>query len=86
MKQEADDINNFASKSEVEELYRAFKDDSSTFKESKNRNKCDPAILRLHFETHFSSDAEQPAPNELTNELTLHSLVWTQDLQIVQIF
>ena len=37
VKQEAEDINNFARKREVEELYRAFKDDSSTFKESKSR-------------------------------------------------
>ena len=96
MKQETDDINNFASKREVEELYRAFKDDSSTFKESKSRNKCDPAKLRLYFEKHFSSDAEQPTSHELTDapnfikklhDITLYDVdTGPPDLQIVQIF
>ena len=81
--------------SKLEELYRAFKDDSSTFKESKSRNKCDPAKLRLHFEKHFSSDTDQPTPHELTDApnfikklhyKTLHSVVWTQELQTVQRF
>ena len=66
IKQEADDISTFASKRELEELYRKFKDDSSTFKDNRKRIKCDPTELKKYFAEHFNCTTEDPDPIELT--------------------
>ena len=66
IKQEADDITNFASKRELEELFRKFKEDTSTFKNKEKVNKCDPAKLKKYFEEHFNIDRNDPDPIELT--------------------
>ena len=66
IKQEAEDINNFSSKRELEELFRKFKEDTSTFKNKEKFMKCDPAKLKKYFEEHFNIDRNDPDPIELT--------------------
>ena len=48
MKQEAEEINQFATKREVEELFRSFIADGSTFKSTKRRSGCDQDKLKEH--------------------------------------
>lgn len=68
MKQEAEEINQFATNREVEELFRSFKSDGSTFKTTKRKNGCDQDKLKKYFEKHFSHSAiNNPEPDELTN-------------------
>ena len=42
-------INEFATRREVEKLYRAFKSDNSSFKDEKPSNKCDQSELINYF-------------------------------------
>ena len=65
--QEARAINNFATRREIEELFRAFKSDNSDFKDLPKRNKCDPALLKKHFQDHFTKKMIEEDPIELTD-------------------
>lgn len=68
MKQEAEEINQFATNREVEELFRSFKSDGSTFKTTKRKNGCDQDKLKEYFEKHFAHSAnDHPEPDELRN-------------------
>ena len=63
---EAIKINEFATtRREVEELYRAFKSDNSSFKDAKPSKKCDPSELRDFFKGHFTSKIVNENPIEL---------------------
>ena len=53
LKQEAEEVNSFASKRKIEEMYRAFKNDKSCFKNGKVEDKCDPKALIDYFKDHF---------------------------------
>ena len=67
MQQEADEINENATKRQVEELFKTIKADGSTFKATKRSNACDPEMLRNFFENHFSSNVDlESKPMELT--------------------
>ena len=66
LQQEANEINHFAAKREVEDLFRSFKADGSTFKSTKRKNRCDQEKLREFFTGHFSLTVdENDEPNEL---------------------
>ena len=66
LQQEADEINHFAAKREVEDLFRSFKVDRSTFKSTKRKYRCDQEKLREFFTRHFSLTVdENDEPNEL---------------------
>ena len=66
LKQEAEEINQFATNREVEELFRSFKSDGSTFKTTRQKNGCDQDKLKEYFEKHFAHSAnDHPEPDEL---------------------
>ena len=65
LKQEAEEVNSFASKRKIEEMYRAFKNDKSCFKDGKVENKCDPKALNDYFKNHFSKKMNSNPPEEL---------------------
>lgn len=65
MKKEAEEINSFSSKRKIEEMYRAFKNDCSTFESGKSSEKCDPTVLKKFFENHFGLKQLIPSPKEL---------------------
>ena len=63
---EAKMINGFASRRQVEELYRSFKSENSTFKDSRSTKKCDPTRMKNFFEAHFTGQPVEVDPLELT--------------------
>ena len=65
VKQEADEINAFSTKRQIEELYRAFKNDNSCFKNGTTAKKCDPQKLIEYFADHFGLKKSLPTPKEL---------------------
>ena len=68
MQREADEINEFATKRQVEELFKSIKSDGSTFKTVKRTSGCDPAKLKEYFQNHFSvAGNEDDKPTELSN-------------------
>ena len=64
---EAGKINSFATKRQIEELYRSFKDDNIGFKNVSSVSKCDPQKLKEYFLNHFSIKEKLPTPSELFN-------------------
>ena len=48
-----DELNSFATKRDIEALYKSFKHDGSTFKQIRPKDGCDPQKLREYFENHF---------------------------------
>ena len=66
LEQEAREINSFATKKEVENLYRSFKSDNSTFVNTKRSKSCDPASLKQHFQKHFDDDRDEADPISFT--------------------
>ena len=66
LQMEAEELNRFASKREIENLFRNFKEDNHAFRSSNNTKvKCDPAKLKKHFCDHFKSSCQKPEPKEL---------------------
>ena len=62
---EANKINEFANRRKVEELYRSFKCDNSSFNDVKSAKPCDPNKLKEFFKNHFTSSAIEEDPIEL---------------------
>ena len=62
---EAKEVNEYANRRQVEELYRSFNSDNSSFKAAKTSKKCDPNKLKEFFERHFTSNAIEKDPIEL---------------------
>ena len=60
-----DKINDHANRKEVEQLFRSFKSDNSSFKKERPIKKCDPAKLKAYFEKHFTSTQIDETPVEL---------------------
>ena len=58
-------MNEFATKRQIDELFRSFKSDNSPFKKAKSTNKCDPVILKKYFETHFTKPLNENNPIEI---------------------
>ena len=59
---EANKINEFANRRKVEELYRSFKCDNSSFNCVKSAKPCDPNKLKEFFKQHFTSSAIEKDP------------------------
>ena len=62
---EADELNQFANKRQIENLFQAFKDDSHTFKTCPSNEKCDPTKLKEYFCDHFKNSIHLQDPKEL---------------------
>ena len=58
-------INGFATRRQVEQLYRAFKSDNSSFKNATPSKKCDPLKLKTYFKDHFTGRPIEEDPIEL---------------------
>ena len=54
IKTEADEINLYADRKEVEKLYRSIKRESTVFQNLPRKEKCDPKKLTEYFAQHFS--------------------------------
>ena len=65
MAKEAMEINEYANRNQITELYRSFKTDNSTFKDGKNRNRCNPQKLKENFRKHFEAMNINRDPVEL---------------------
>ena len=52
-------INQYASKKQVEHLYRSFKSDNSSFETVKTSKKCDSEKLKTFFREHFKEKEEE---------------------------
>ena len=66
LKMEAEELNKFANKRQIENLFRKFKDDNHAFKSSStSKEKCDPAMLKQYFRDHFKSSDQVTEPKEL---------------------
>ena len=65
LKQEASNINTFATNKEIEQLYKRFTSDTSPFLNNNPSKKCDPVKLKDHFQKHFDRDYEKDTPPEL---------------------
>ena len=50
---------------QIEELYRSFKDDNSSFRIVKMKAKCDPSKITDHFKQHFNPNRADELPIEL---------------------
>ena len=68
---EAEEINENASRREIEELYRRMKTDTMAFKNLREKQKCDPAKLRECFFSHFNELQKIPDPIELEKSLII---------------
>ena len=66
-KKEAEEINQFANKRQIENLFRAFKDDNHAFKTPFKSTKCDPTKLKDYFYNHFLDKTNSIEPSELIN-------------------
>ena len=64
---EANELNDFSTKREIEVMYKSFKNDGSSFKPIKENNKCDKQKLQEYFSSHFGSPKDDPDPIELVN-------------------
>ena len=62
---EADELNSFATKKEIEALYKSFKSEGSTFREMKRKNNCDPQKMKEYFAKHFGQPEKSEEPIEL---------------------
>ena len=65
----AKEVNEYANRKNVEELYRSFKADNSFLKAAKAPKKCDPNKLEKHFKKHLTSNAIEKDPIELEHIL-----------------
>ena len=65
LSREADNINMHYNQRKIEELYRSFKDDNSSFRNVKMKAKCDPAKITDHFKQHFNPNRADEPPIEL---------------------
>ena len=85
LKQEAEEVNSFASKRKIEEMYRAFKNDSSCFKNGKTDNKCDPKALINYFKDHFSIKTKSEPPKELLETPNFNPPLSTNPSRVINI-
>jgi phage terminase large subunit-like protein len=65
LKCEAESINQFAAKREIEDLFKTAKD-NSTFQKVKTITKCPPVKLKDYFQQYFNPIPPQQEPVELT--------------------
>ena len=68
LRQEAESINQHATRRQTEELFRQVKSDSSSFKPTKRNNKCDTEKLKQYFHNHFNVATDKETPIELNQK------------------
>ena len=61
---EAQEINDKATRRQVEQLYRLFKSGDTSFTDIKTARKCDPSKLKEHFKKHFTAAETNELPYE----------------------
>ena len=62
---EVDELNDYANKRQIENLFRSFKSDNSSFKSTIPKRGCEPAAMKTYFQQHFTSDSIDKVPIEL---------------------
>ena len=67
LREEAEEINEHASKREIEELFRSMKSDRSAFKNTRSKNSCDTEKLKQYFMSHFNHEIPSDEPVELVD-------------------
>ena len=67
LQREAEEMNEFANRRKIEELYKKMKADDAPFKNLRSEKRCDPNKLKKHFQKHFNKDAISEEPPEITN-------------------
>ena len=85
LKQEAEEINSFANKRKIEEMYRAFKNDSSCFKNGSTDQKCDPQALMNFFKDHFSKRNCSQPPEELSKSPDFKPPLSTNPTRVINV-
>lgn len=65
LKTEAEEINQFYNKRQIENLFKAFKYGNQTFKTPFKSTKCDPNKLQNYFHDHFRNKSNSIEPDEL---------------------
>ena len=86
IKAEADIINEHANRKEVEQLFRKFKSDNSSFKNERPISKCEPSKLKAYFHKHFTSPQIEEEPIELEDVpefITKLKQISTQKLNVM---
>ena len=58
LRKEADEINENATRRQVAELYTNMKDCNTIFKKLREKQSCDPQMLKDYFETHFNKSCK----------------------------
>ena len=58
-------MNDYANKKQIENLFRSFKSDNSSFKSTIPKRGCEPAAMKTYFQKHFTSDSVDKIPLEL---------------------
>ena len=72
---EAQELNSFSSRREIERMYKSFKSDGATFNPIKQKVGCDEHKLKEYFSLHFQIPKNDPDPIELCDAPTfLHQL------------
>ena len=63
---EADELNEYANKKQIEDLYRSFKSDNSSFTKYKPKSGgCDQSVMKAYFKKHFTAETVDEVPIEL---------------------
>ena len=75
LRQEAEQINEYANRKKVEELYRNMKSDGSTFHNVRRKNQCDPVKLKEYFSKHFNRLTKEKDPIELSEAPTFITIL-----------
>ena len=83
---EADELNEYANKKQIEDLYRNFKSDNSSFNRYKPKSgRCDPALMKAYFKKHFTAETIDNEPIELIDAPTFLQLlqsISTEDIKV----
>ena len=82
---EAEEINEYADKKQIEDLYRSFKSDNSSFKYKPKSGGCDHNIMKTYFKKHFTAEAVDSMPIELMEApafLSALQAISTDDIKV----
>ena len=76
LKTEAREINEYAKRRQIEEMYRNIKSTNSAFKDARSSKKCDPKKLKDYFQKHFNQEFE----NSPLDVVDAEFIGWLQSL------
>lgn len=69
LQREAENINEYASRKQVEDLYRNMKIGNTSFKKLHRKSRCNPVKLKKHFMSHFNLSSNKPIKLEEGEEI-----------------